>query len=62
MFKAFECQVEAQEQVLENPEILMSARAGDPPLERKIRAPSIFCKHDVRSSGEVHARAGSYVD
>ena len=61
VFRAFEYQIEAQEQVLENPKNLMFARAGEPPLERKIRAPSIFCRHDVRSSGEVHARAGSYV-
>ena len=31
-------------------------------LEREFRAPSIFADLDVRSSGEVHARAGSYVD
>ena len=40
----------------------MSVRAGKPPLEREIRVPSIFCRHGVRLSGEVHARAGSHVE
>ena len=51
-FKAFEYQVEAQECVLENPEFLMSARAGEDMLKREIRAPSIFADMDVCSSGE----------
>ena len=50
-FRAFEYQVEAQEHVLENPKFLMSARAGEPQLKREIRAPSIFCRLDVRSNG-----------
>ena len=31
-------------------------------LERENRVPSIFCRHGVRSSGEVLARAGSHVE
>ena len=31
-------------------------------LERENRAPSTFCRHGSRSSGEVDAEAGSYVD
>ena len=45
----------AQELNLENPDFWC-------PLERGIHAPSIFCRHGARSSGEVDARAGSYVD
>ena len=62
VFRAFECRVESQEHVLENPEFLMSARAGEDMLKREIRAPSIFADMDVRSSREFHARVGSYVD
>ena len=40
----------------------MSARAGEVPFEREIRVPSIFANMDVRSSGEVHAQAGSHVE
>ena len=40
----------------------MSARAGRQTLKCEFRAPSIFADLDVHSSGEVHARAGSYVD
>ena len=39
------------------------------PLERwilrssvKYELPAYFCRHGIRSSGEVHARVGSYVD
>ena len=42
--------------------ILMSARAGKPPLEREFRASSIFADLDVCSSGKVHTRAGSFID
>ncbi|KAF5941926.1 hypothetical protein HYC85_019568 [Camellia sinensis] len=40
----------------------MYARAGEVPLERRNRASSTFCRHGSHSSGEVYARAGSYVD
>ena len=40
----------------------MSARVGNPPLEREIRVPSIFCRHGVRLSEEVYARAGNHVE
>ena len=36
--------------------------SGEELLERENRAPSTFCKHGSRSSGEVDSRAGSYVD
>ncbi|KAF5934491.1 hypothetical protein HYC85_030662 [Camellia sinensis] len=57
-----ECQIEAQEHVLENPENLMSAREGKPSLEREFRAPSIFADLDVRSSGHGVRSSGFIFD